>query len=242
MLRFNANLFRIAMLAASNEETRYYLNGVFVEPQSGGGVRMTATDGRKLICIFDESGEANESAIINLRDALKLCRPKGKERRDVIIDTGSNDARVCLAFEYSDKSGKTERGFGPMGAAYNVRIDGSFPDYRRAVPKAFKNVVSPAFASQHLGLICAIGAEIAAHFHDFRPRASTSDVNRLDQILITAQDDESPGGGPALITWPRSPAVFMLLMPTRASEIHGSLPGWFNAPTPATTATAQAAE
>lgn len=64
MLRFSVELYKAAMLAASTEETRYYLNGVFVEPCVYGGVTLTATDGHVLVCIRDLDGSADESAIV----------------------------------------------------------------------------------------------------------------------------------------------------------------------------------
>lgn len=51
----NADLFRIAYSCVSTEETRYYLNGVHLEPHPCGGAFMVATDGHRLIVVHDES-------------------------------------------------------------------------------------------------------------------------------------------------------------------------------------------
>jgi DNA polymerase III sliding clamp (beta) subunit (PCNA family) len=67
MIRVNASLFRIAFKCTSTEASRYYLNGVFIEKHPTlQGVTMTATDGHKLISIYDESGTADAPAIVQL--------------------------------------------------------------------------------------------------------------------------------------------------------------------------------
>jgi hypothetical protein len=44
----------LAMLpAVSTEKTRYYLNGIYIDPHKDGGAVMTATDGHKLVSIYD---------------------------------------------------------------------------------------------------------------------------------------------------------------------------------------------
>lgn len=225
MIRFNANLFRIAMLCASKEETRYYLRGVYVEPHHVKGVTMVATDGHKLIVLHDESGVADESAIINLGDALKLCKPKRGERgRDVRIGTGESDATICETFE--DKDGTLTDT--PLGMAYGVRIDGSFPDYRRVVPKAFSNIVAPAFASWYLAEMALVGVELAAHFHDFKAKTYVGS-DRRDAMQICAEDCDTPSSGPTLVTWPSMPKAFAVIMPVRSkTDVAESPPDWYS--------------
>ncbi len=229
MIRFNANLFRIAMLCSSKEQTRYYLCGVYVQPHHVKGVTMVATDGHKLVVIHDESGSADESAIVNLGDALKLCKPKRNERRDVRIKTGENDATICETFE--DKDGVLTDI--PFGMAYGVRIDGSFPDYRRVVPRAFKNTTAPAFASWYLSEMAAVGIELAAHFHDFKAKTYIG-VDRRDAMQICAEDCDTPSSGPALVTWPSMSKAFAVLMPVRGkTDVAESSPDWYSPLAPA---------
>lgn len=233
MIRFNANLFRIAMLGASNEETRYYLRGVFVEPHHAKGVTLTTTDGHKMICIHDESGHADESAIITLGAVLKSCKPKRGQRIDVVIETGAMQATVVCAVELGSKGAVTLQDT-PIAVAYDVRIDGSFPDYRRVIGKSFANTLTPTFASQYLGHISDIGIELAVHFHSFNVRGYHGQ-DRKDAMHICAADCEGADGAPALVTWPFTPQAFAVLMPCRNKDI-SALPAWYSSTPPAAAA------
>lgn len=225
MIRFNANLFRIAAMSQSIEDTRYYLCGVYVEPHAVKGVTLTTTDGHKLLVIHDETGFADESAIINLGASIKDCKSKSRATRAVIVD--GNDATIA------DMYGEEQT---PVAKAYKVRIDGSFPDYRRVIPKSFGDAPAPAFAAIHMHCLASVGSELAAHFHDFNAKKCASAIDRKDVMRVRAEA-ESPAGAPSLVTWPAVPAAFAVLMPV-AWKHPAELPGWFTAQTPI----AQAAE
>lgn len=226
MIRINANLFRIAYSCVSKEETRYYLNGVFVEPHPQGGVTMTATDGHKLIHIHDESGFADESAIIRLD--TKLCKAKRGMARVVTVETGSNEATVSEAFENHVDDRKAHR---KVALAVDARIDGSFPDYRRVIPAKFNNSVTPAFASYYLSQMGTVGVELAAHFCGFNAKGYHG-IDRSDAVHICASDDERPTACPALVTWPAVPKAFAVLMPVTAETDGSSLPDWYSPAAP----------
>lgn len=228
MIRFNANLFRIAFMCASNEETRYYLNGVFVEPHAQGGVTLTATDGHRLICIRDASGSADEAAIINMRDALKQCKPKRDERRDVVIQTGSNDAGIVSTIV--DPEGLLIDT--PISMAYGTRVDGSFPDYRRVVPQTFFDKAAPTFCGKHLASLGEIGFELAVHFHAWVPGKSGSWLDRKDVMRVLPEDCERPEDSPALVLWQTVDAAFAVIMPAKTREgAELRAPSWFRYPT-----------
>lgn len=236
MLRFNANLFRIAFSCASGEETRYYLKGVYVEPHAQGGVTLTATDGHRLLCVRDETGFADESAIIALGDALKHCKPKRGERRDVVIATGSKDAAVVNTIEYPARDEKTNAVIpnemvvedSPLAMAYGVRVDGSFPDYRRVVPSAFSDKGAPGFAGNYLAAFGDVATEIAVHTGQ---KASRHSTDCASPVRILCADDERPEGSPALILFPRFENAFGVLMPVRiATDAPIDVPAWFRFP------------
>jgi hypothetical protein len=235
MLRFSADLFRIAFTCTSNEETRYYLRGVFVEPHPQGGVTLTATDGHRLVCIRDEKGHADESAILNLKDGLKACRSKRNETRVVIVDGA--DARIVA--EYENASGSL-----PIAAAYGVRIDGSFPDYRRVIPAAFSDKGAPGFQGTCVSDFGVMACDLASHL-GFKPSKVDRVHDRADTVRVLCAVDESPEGCPALIVFPNLPSdiAFGVLMPVRMFAALGAkpaagVPSWFRVPAPF----AQAAE
>src|SRR5450759_523711 len=60
------NYFRAANECRSTEETRYYLNGVYIAPHPDKGVILTATDGHRLISLHDEAGKCSAAKIVNI--------------------------------------------------------------------------------------------------------------------------------------------------------------------------------
>jgi len=214
MIRFNANLFRIAFTCASQEETRYYLRGVFVEPHHQGGVTLTATDGHRLICVRDEAGFADESAIINLGDALKQCKPKRGERRDVVLYSNSNDAQIMLT-TVDEKGALVDT---PIAAAYAVKIDGTYPDYRRVVSMEFNNNGAPCFDGKYITAFAEIACDLTS-IKGSKVRRSTSPIRVLPSV-------DMPETSPVLILFPGSDFIFGILMPIRASD-DLSVPSWF---------------
>lgn len=211
MLRFNANLFRIAFAGASDEETRYYLKGVFVEPHSLGGVTLTTTDGHRLICIHDEQGFADEKAIIKLGDAIKQCKPKRKMKRVVVVD--GNEATILEGLNDAELSDMF-----PVAKAFDVRIDGTYPDYRRVVPMDFAPTATATFNASYVAEFSKVGNDLVEHFKD----SKQSSVMRM----TCGNGDAS---SPTLVRWGGIEQAFGILMPVRGG-IDDATPSWFRAP------------
>ena len=72
-IRVNADLFKLVHAAISKEETRYYLNGVFIEPHPVGGAVLVATDGHRMLVAHDEKGEVSGSGDLGLRALAGRC-------------------------------------------------------------------------------------------------------------------------------------------------------------------------
>lgn len=132
MLTFNADLFRIAYMGASTEETRYYLCGVFIQPAAGGGATLTSTDGHTLVCLCDpDATGVPESGVILQTDKppAALFRTPRKELKPRLVRWDGHVAHVYT----SDKN--TPDGYGDLHGAVPMRaVDGSFPEWRRVVP------------------------------------------------------------------------------------------------------------
>ena len=123
--------------AISTEETRYYLNGVFVTPAQVAGEAQTlafvATDGhrmaRKAICPPD--GAASFVPMILPRKAVgilgKLLPAAAKAEDGALADllTSADGKRIEVSLPASD--GGTMR-------MVSKAIDGTFPDYTRVIP------------------------------------------------------------------------------------------------------------
>jgi len=114
---------RAVLVAVSTEETRYYLNGINLE-FTPDGVVMAATDGHRMIVLRQPYGEhaatGAHASVIVPRDLVAKLKVKHKTLDETTLTIG-DDGR--LTFEHAGEM------FG------GSRVDGTFPDYRRVVPK-----------------------------------------------------------------------------------------------------------
>jgi DNA polymerase-3 subunit beta len=116
------------VFAASNEESRYHLNGVlFAQTKQGGKewLRMVATDGHRLSLIDRENqkirGIDEKGIIIPKKGILEI--------RKII---GDRDGEEEMGIYFN-----TTHGFFKTGKSLTVirLIDGEFPEYEQVVPK-----------------------------------------------------------------------------------------------------------
>jgi len=115
------------IFSVSTDETRYSLNGVFVEEAEGGKVRMVATDGHRLA--FEEKTVGS----IGLSKGVILPR-KGLAELKKLLESGTEGV-VSLGFKEN------------MGLVIKDKIelfmrliDGDFPDYTKVIPKGNPNI------------------------------------------------------------------------------------------------------
>jgi DNA polymerase-3 subunit beta len=110
--------------AISTEETRYYLNGIYVHAHTSGkqhGLRAVATDGHRLARVEMPLPEGAEKipGIIVPRKMVTEVR-KLIEEVEGAVEVSLSDTRVRFAFNDIVLTSKL--------------IDGSFPDYQRVIP------------------------------------------------------------------------------------------------------------
>lgn len=206
MIKCNAELFRIATSCQSKEEARYYLCGVFVEPHGVKGVMLTATDGHRLISIYDENGFADEKAIISLSPAaLKECKATKHSKRILVVD-GAN-----AAVHGEDLEGTPGD---VVAVSPKCRVDGVFPDYRRVVPKIeFTDKTRPAhFDGRLLSTFCDIAADLMKEKGE-----------RTKPLVRVLGDVDSP----AVVLFANDERAFGVLMPVRGAGKE-ALPWWFS--------------
>lgn len=144
------SLHRVAS-AISTEETRYYLNGIFIHQHDEHTFRAVATDGHRMNVIEfplpdakgSLSGKDRKGIIIprkTLRILLELIGNKSNPKDDGIgLRVGSKVLRNTVdstAPEHPDAT-RAEFHFGDGRAHIGIStklIDGTFPDYTRAIP------------------------------------------------------------------------------------------------------------
>lgn len=117
--------------AMSSEETRYYLNGIYVHEADKDGVkvlRAVATDGHRL-ARFEmplPEGAAGMPGVIVPRKAVLELRKLVEDAADTIA-VSLSESKVRFAFDHIVLTSKL--------------IDGTFPDYQRVIPEGNDKVV-----------------------------------------------------------------------------------------------------
>lgn len=214
----NADLFRIVHSAVSTEETRYYLNGVHICANDGGGALMVATDGHRMLVAHDPKGVCAEACIVHLpRFALAQCRtPKMFEiKRTIEIDHAGHGVATILeskpALKKDDAPSKEA-----IMAVHRVLIDGTFPEWRRVVPSqsvATGSMQPTTFNGSYMKAMGEVAAEL-------------SKLTGLHPWLRVHMADPD---APCVVRFGSSRDVFGVIMPVRDS-IDGFLPEFMTAP------------
>lgn len=114
----------LARFCVSTEETRYYLNGICLQPHpERGTLRSIATDGRRMAVI---------DGPIPALDKLNVILPTGfLSAVQALVQPKANDT-VTLAFHEARPLARVSCGAVQIDAKL---IDGQFPDYTRVIPK-----------------------------------------------------------------------------------------------------------
>jgi DNA polymerase-3 subunit beta len=138
MLKSRLNRIAYAM---SQDETRYYLNGVFMH-QKDGALRMVGTNGHMLAmtdCESDSSGLPESGVIV----PLKLVRFLQKALDFGAVEISLNDSKI-----------KVDAG---AWVIVSKLIEGTFPDYERVLPQDM-----PSCANVDVKEIIAATARVAS--------------------------------------------------------------------------------
>jgi DNA polymerase-3 subunit beta len=137
--------------AISTEETRYYLNGIYLHATESAGVRVlraVATDGHRLARVEEPlpEGAENMPGVIVPRKTVAELRK--------LIDEVSGDVDIALS--------DTRIQFHIAGITLTSKlIDGTFPEYERVIPRDNDKVlrVNQKDFSEAVGRVAAISAE-----------------------------------------------------------------------------------
>ena len=125
------NLIDRTRFAISTEETRYYLNGIYIHAADNDGtpvLRAVATDGHRLASVDLPlpAGAEGMPGVIVPRKAIAEIRKLIDETEDDIAISLS-DTKIKFAFEGTVLTSKL--------------IDGTFPDYDRVIPEGNDKVL-----------------------------------------------------------------------------------------------------
>lgn len=111
--------------AVSTEETRYYLNGVYMHAKNNGAtsvLRVVATDGHRLACVESPlpQGAENLNGVIIPRKTVTEIRKLLDDTSVENVTISMSDNKVRFTLEDVTLTSKL--------------IDGTYPDYERVIP------------------------------------------------------------------------------------------------------------
>ena len=162
MIKYNAKLVAAVALAQSNEQTRYYLCGVYFE-----GEHAIATDGHKLTVSHDPDAIVETSGIYPI---TKKAIAAMKKADIVTIDNGILQVLANEQVTYMEPC---------------IEVDGTFPDWRKVIPKEIGNATHAAFAPEVLSVVIAT----AKTFEKNAPISITGTDATYPHIVTYAQPD-----------------------------------------------------
>lgn len=175
-------LLSLVEYAISTDETRYHLNGVYVESRTSSGsdeVRFVATDGHRLSLATASSADLGG---LKLDEGVILPRKAVVELRKLL----DGDQSVDIAF------GKNHASLRKRGLSMLFQyVDGEFPEYERVIPKGEmqRAIVKRAQflrALQRISLVSADrthGAKLDLHPGELRLSANHPDIGEAVETL-----------------------------------------------------------
>ena len=191
--RVSADIFRRAWTCISKEDTRYYLNGVHIEPHPSGGALLVATDGHKLVAIRDADGlvengpaivRVNKVTLSALKKPVAPSRVKDEGEMEIFVHgsrlaVAPSKAAVFAAGDEGDILTIVDQPTQQVVAYQwcDSLIDGTFPDWKRLIPTENKEGHVPPFNPRQLAAVAeALGGPDGDALH----------------LVATSTDDRDP--------------------------------------------------
>lgn len=198
----NLRLLGAVSLFASDEETRYYLNGVCIEVDAR-GTTYVATDGHKLVACHEAltSDETDNGLTGTFIIPTLHCKPFKLNKDDVgvakMFAAHGVRGRLTLAHELVDVT------FSP--------IDGVFPDWRKVVPQGPASGVLAQFNLKNLAVVekfaKALGLGVPFIAHNGPDPAPIWFPNEDDMIAVLMPFRKEDELGRLAQAWARPPEV-----------------------------------
>jgi len=206
---------------ASKDETRYYLNGIKIEPARAdfGGVLLIATDGHKLAVVHDLLGQTDGEHIVSIPSGLS--RLLGRSATRTALKTRAHfigNAVHLVDEDFPDTLDATEPTEHHLFTGYGPDIEGDYPAWRK--------VFDFARERRHAGLPVTLNA---VNISDFINAANVLKEVRNGPAPFSVYSPEI--GAPSLITAENNEdglAFVGLLMPMRNVMADAGMyqPGW----------------
>ena len=209
LIEVNAILFRAAAECQSTEETRYYLNGVYITPHPVKGIVLTATDGHRLISIHDEQGKCSTPKIVYIDPKAIDGKAMAAMRRAMMADTPAVEPvlQICI----------NEAGIATVGTYRSLKscfIDGTFPDWHR--------IAAPLVVRAKEGKYCpgSYNQKYVAAFGKIAVMLSPGNDQSASIRIVSVTEED-----PSRVRIGNLDHAFGILMPMRASSSN-HIPAW----------------
>lgn len=201
LIDIQARAFAAARVVITYGLLRPALEGVHVAPHANGGAVLTATDGHRLITIYDETARCSVAAVVRADRGLN----KYFKRLDE-VDRLRVEADGTMSLKSETIVAK------PLdGTAF---IDAEYPDtntvWRKVRDLARSQVYSAA----------SFNPSYLADFGKVEAVLSPDHTHRSVHMVAWSKND------PALVLWPRISNVVAVLMPMAQPGIGNALPSW----------------
>ena len=207
-MRIKADTLKALLTIAAKSDIRYYINGIAIDAREGGDVTLVATDGHRMLAVPVEKDDIENllpGVWVVDRALLESVKP---------VKAGRVDFPLALSFVRRDASTAAPSANVTLtGAttASGTTVDGRFPDWRRVVP-ASADGISAQFSPEYVGSFGKVGELLGGK------------TKSIPAVI------HHNGNGAALVTFPGSPAVGVI-MPVRVGSeagpaAHPGLPAW----------------
>ena len=166
------NLIDTTKFAVSMEETRYYLNGIYLHFSDTTNLTAVATDGHRLALsqMKPPSGSESMPAIIIPRKAVSELRK--------LLDDEPQEVEVKLS------ETRAEFSVGDVRLTTKL-IDGTFPEYKRVIPKGNDKIISVS-----VNLLSAAVDRVSTIASD-KSRAIKLNIENNQMVLSATNPDAS---------------------------------------------------
>lgn len=210
MFKFKAEYLPLLAAHMANNDVRFYLNGICVEPLANGlGALLVATDGHRLCVIHDQTATADRPHIVSISPGAVRAAAGKKPRRMHLRDRNveyADGGRLVVIDEVGEEV------FVQPGRPL---IDGKFPDWRKNFPRT---LTPGTGANVYNNAYIATAAEQLARLV---PK-NRGYVWR--GVQFWHDGTKEPGGQILVVGTAALPSVRIIIMPMRDDQIEGVAP------------------
>jgi hypothetical protein len=192
----------------AQQDIRYYLNALQVEPHPDGGIVLITTDGHSMAIVHDKDGTTNGEWLCELpTKIIRACAKRGS-KNDIFSKPKHLHFVGNVAHVMSMEGDPNDIGLMHLETAFCKTIDSKFPNWRKVVPvgtKPCKNtIVNSTYVARIQKVAASEGGKWSAGIHIFQADPTGCIIAR-----------------PSLL-----PEMMILIMPMKDDNKFTPIPDW----------------